>query len=52
LSVYTQGEQWLFPSAGEIAAKRTANERTKTLTKISFQYVCVGLAIALMTLSC
>jgi hypothetical protein len=44
--------QWRFPSAGEIAAKRTANGRTKTLTDISFPHVHVGLAIALATLSC
>jgi hypothetical protein len=42
-----------FPSAGEIAvAKRTANERTKALTKISFKHVYVGLAIAPARLSC
>jgi hypothetical protein len=41
-----------FPSAGEISLKRTANKRTKTLTKISFTHVYVGLAIALAALSC
>jgi hypothetical protein len=42
-----------FPSAGEIAApQRTANGRTKALTKISFRQVCVGLAIAPATMSC
>ncbi|MNG19656.1 hypothetical protein D3C84_1038400 [compost metagenome] len=45
-------QAWRCPSAGDVAHKRTANKRTKALTKISFKHVYVGLAIAPATLSC
>jgi hypothetical protein len=46
------GERMAFPLPGFTEGKRTANKRTKALTKISFTHVYVGLAIALATLSC